>query len=306
MKLSIRMKRFLARAVAVGLGAFVVVVAANFVGPDWYQDLLRRLQPASRSAPPPTVVARSLPIGPPVSITPMRPEGNDSSISKVPSPLILVRTQRGRNNREGLAQIGVRADSPQTYTAGALLANGARLAEIYDHYVVLEHNGHSVRLYLQGEGQPDPRSAQNLLTVGGAPEQAPAVANSQDTLTDYLRPIPVFIGSQLHGYALYAGRKSPGFSQLGLQSGDVLTYIDGTAVSDSSDSLTTLRTLTTGAALTVRIEREGVPQTLSLDGSTLVRLASTDPDVLRPSSLPSRDVTWSVTSPSLLTRENRP
>jgi len=132
------------------------------------------------------------------------------------------------------------------------------------------------------------------------------MANSQDTLTDYLRPIPVFIGSELQGYALYAGRKALGFSQLGLQPGDVVTSIDGTAVSESSDSLTTLGTLMTGAALTVRINRGGTPQTLSLDGSALVRLASTEPELPRPSSPPSGDATWSLTSPSLLTRGSSP
>src|SRR2546429_388360 len=121
------MKRVLTRALSAGVAAFLVIVAANFAGLGWYEELLSWLQPAPQSAPAPRPVARRGPIGPPVSVTPMRPEGNDSSVSAVPQPLILVRTQRGRNSREGFAQIGVRTHSPQTYIAGALLANGARL-----------------------------------------------------------------------------------------------------------------------------------------------------------------------------------
>jgi general secretion pathway protein C len=272
-----RMKRFLTRAIATGLGALIVVVSADFAGPGWYEELVRWLQPAPRSAPPSRPAARLGPIGPPVSITPMRPEGNDSSVSPVPLALILVRTQRGRNSREGFAQIGVRAHSPQTYTAGALLANGARLMEIYDHYVVLERDGHRARLYLQGEAQPDARSAQGLLTVGGTPESAAVTANSHDTLAVYLRPSPVFVGNQLRGFALYPGRDSAPFSQLGLQPGDVLTRIKGGPISDASDSLATLQTLMDGDALTVEVERQGTTRTLSLDGTVLRRAAASEP-----------------------------
>ena len=163
-----RTRTFLTRAVASTVVAFIVVLSANVAGPQWFDELVRWLQPAPRAAlPHPT--ARSGPIGAPVTVTPMRPEGNDSSVSPVPLPLILVRTHRGRNSREGFAEIGVRARSPQTYTAGALLANGARLTEIYDHYVVLERGGRSARLYVQGEAQPDGKRARELLTVGGTP-----------------------------------------------------------------------------------------------------------------------------------------
>jgi len=265
----------LTRAVASTVAAFIVVLSANVAGPQWFDELERWLQPAPRVAlPHPT--ARSGPIGAPVTVTPMRPEGNDSSVSPVPLPLILVRTHRGRNNREGFAEIGVRARSPQTYTAGALLANGARLTEIYDHYVVLEREARSARLYVQGEAQPDGKRARELLTVGGTPEPAAAVADSQDALTEYLRPSPVFAGRELHGYAIYAGRKAEPFSQLGLEPGDVLTRINGTPVSESSDSLGTLHTLMEGEALAVEVERQGIRRTLSLDGSILAHAAATE------------------------------
>jgi general secretion pathway protein C len=236
----------------------------------------------------------------------MRPEGNDSSVSPTPLPLILVRTQRGRNSREGFAQIGVNARSPQTYSAGALLANGARLTEIYDHYVVLERDGRIAHLYLQGEAQPDARSARALLTVGGTPGVASVVTNSRNELTDYLRPSPVFVGGELHGYALYPGRKATPFAQLGLQSGDVLTRINSTAVSNSPDSLAALQTLIDGEALTVEVERQGVTQPLSLDGSVFKRAVSTERQATPIDMATAQKVTLSVALPSLLTQGNRP
>ena len=264
------------RAASAAVGALAIILALEFGDPGWFEQLKRWARTT------PWQVASRLPARPdltrpPVIVTPPRPLGNDSSVSLVPQPLLLVRTQVGRNNREGFAQIGVNARSPQTYAAGALLANGARLTEIYDHYVVLERDGHSARLYLQGEpvSERGPRT-DGLLTVGGTPAEAPAQITSKERLTDDVRPSPVFVDGQLHGYALFAGRSSETFSQLGLQPGDVITQINGTPVSASSDSLAALESLTQGEALSVVIEREGVTQSLSLDGAVL-KQASTAP-----------------------------
>ncbi|MGH8275439.1 MAG: type II secretion system protein N, partial [Steroidobacteraceae bacterium] len=230
------------RTVAPLVAGLITAFSLNFGDPDWFEHLKRSLEPAPYLAPSLKPV-RSGPIGAPLTVTPMRPLGNDSSVSQIPIPLILVRTQLGRNSREGFAQIGVNARSPQTYTAGALLANGASLTEIYPHYVVLERDGYSARLYLQGEAQPSAGSHTDLLTVGGKAAPAPAIADSQDRLTDYLRPSPVFVGDQLQGYTLSAGRQLAPFSQLGLESGDVVTQINGVAVTKPAESLATLHTL---------------------------------------------------------------
>jgi type II secretion system protein C len=213
---------------------------------------------------------------------PRQPRGNDSSISGNALPLILVRTQPGRNSREGFAQLGTDATSPQTYSAGALLANGARLAEIYADYVLLERDGHSARLYVHNSGLSHDVTTQTewshrLLTVGGiaaAPQEADA---SRERLTDYLRPSPVYAGNALHGYALYAGRDPEPFFKMGLHSGDVLTQIDGVAVSDSGDALAALRALLQGAAINVQIERDGRPQSLSLDGAIVAAAVQAGP-----------------------------
>jgi hypothetical protein len=295
-------KRLLSRALTTIVAALVVIAAISS-RPGWYEDVLRWLQPPLRSAAPPKPIARSGPIATPVNITPMRPEGNDSSISSVARLLILVRTERGANSREGFAQIGLSATSPQTYRSGAILANGARLTEIYDHYVTLERDGRAVRLYLQGEGNSDSKATNSILTVGGANELIEAPADSREELTDYLRPSPVFVGGKLSGYSLFAGRKDIAFSQLGLQAGDVLTHVNGEPVSDTSDSLTMLHPLINGEVVSVEIDRQGTSQTLSLDGSVL-RAVVTSLSV-RAVSLPTGipDAISSATLSSLLTRD---
>jgi hypothetical protein len=266
----------LRRAIAPGAAALIVVYASVYSGSDWFGELKRWLHPAAHGAPAHGEL-RPGPVGMPIMVTPPRPQGTDSSVSNVPLPLILVRTQPGRNSREGFAQIGVNALTPQTYSAGAILANGARLSEIYVHYVVLERDGRFVRLYVRGETrevQPGDPAAAGLLTVGGTTPPAPQLTKAQERLSDYLRPSPVFADGRLRGFALYPGRQRSGaFSRAGLELGDVLTKVDGVAVTDVARSLASLRLLLEGAALTVEIERQGVAQTLSLDGGVLTRTA---------------------------------
>ena len=94
--------------------------------------------------------------------------GTQVSISPVREPLILVRTTPGRNAHEGLAQLGTSRENPQTYVAGALLLNGAQLAEIHADYVVLQRGKQSTRLYVSGGNHPAGRAdTSELLCVGG-------------------------------------------------------------------------------------------------------------------------------------------
>jgi hypothetical protein len=123
-----RTMRLLGRVIAPIVAGLIVAFASIYSGSDWFEQLNRWLHPPLRAVSS-HARARSGPIGAPIMVTPMRPLGTDSSVSTVPLPLILVRTQAGRNSREGFAQIGVNARTPQTYQAGAILANGAHLTD---------------------------------------------------------------------------------------------------------------------------------------------------------------------------------
>src|SRR5437868_1458545 len=95
------------------------------------------------------------------------PSGTDSSISASQQPLFLVATSPGRNNAEGTAQIGTNPDNPQTYLGGAILANGARLAEIHRDHVILVRGESSARLELFRRNASAPPTDNALLLVGG-------------------------------------------------------------------------------------------------------------------------------------------
>lgn len=214
-----------------------------------------------------------------VSAVQPEPGGTNSSVAVAPAPLILKGTRPGRNAREGHADLGVSPASPQTYRAGAILANGARIEEIYADHVVLARDGQRASLYVDGHAPADsPPSNSALAMVGGANRPAPALPSSTDELTDYIRVAPVYQGDAIHALEVYSTQSSNVFTTLGLEPGDRITDIDGEAVTDSAAALASLRRLTQGAALQVTLERGGRSQTIALNGLilTAARSAATE------------------------------
>jgi type II secretion system protein C len=183
---------------------------------------------------------------------------------------VLIGTQVGRNPQEGFAFIGASPRSPRTYKSGALLANNARLREIYSDYVVLERDGHSTRLYAIGK-QPAEYSPTQvaLLAVGGPTQTSPAVADSHDALTDVVRVSQVFEGDSFSGLIVFANPRSDVFFRLGFRAGDIITAIDGTALSDPASAIATLHALLNGQTLMVTIKRDSQSSTFAADGSLL-------------------------------------
>jgi type II secretion system protein C len=177
----------------------------------------------------------------------------------------------GRNSLDGYADIGVDVRSPQTFKAGAVLANGARLTEIYADSVVLERNGVRSRLYLEGRGAAvtDGDIGSPNFAVGGTAPIPPASADSHEALTDVVRITPVFARDQVQALEVYPSKHSDLFGRLGLEPGDRVVAIDGAAVRDAKAAIAQLRQVTAGAALILTIERSGRRQNLSVDGSIL-------------------------------------
>jgi type II secretion system protein C len=204
-------------------------------------------------------------------VAPPAPTGNDSSISRVPVSLILTGTLPGRTSHEGYAYIGVSAESPQTYAVGAILANGARLAEVHPDFVVLVKDEQSERLYVKGHRlwPLEAKASSNVLTVGGAPPAEPMIASSHEELTDYIRPAPIYEGPVLVGYQVYGAANSGVFFQLGLQPGDVITALNSVPLSDPESAISQLESLTEGDAMTATVQRQGQLITVPLDGAII-------------------------------------
>jgi type II secretion system protein C len=254
--------RWLAVVTGAGFGAFT----AYQYWPHLQREIdePQALQPLASSPVPetaPTVVPEPL-----IGVL-----GTDASISNKPLPLVLVGTLPGRNPREGAAMLGTDGRNAQTYLAGALLSNGARIAEIHERYIVLERDDRHARLYLQdrksrASSKPNP---EDLAMVGGVANAPALVPANQDPITNYIRPNALYAGDVLRGLEVYAGRQTGIFSQLGLRAGDVLISLDGVPLSDVTQAIETLRSLVTGARLNAILERDGKRHSVSLNGALI-------------------------------------
>jgi general secretion pathway protein C len=207
-----------------------------------------------------------------IGFTPPTPKGNDSSVSPEPLALTLVQVHLGRNATEGSAEIGVVRESPQTYQAGAMLENGARLAEIHSDYVLLKKGTKLARLYLENARSTGKIGDTAMLTVGGIKEAPPpAKVTSREILADYIRPSPVYDGDAIIGYQVYPGAKAGPFAQMGLQPGDLITEIDGTRLNDPQVAWDIFHQMAEGSALSATVKRKDTAQSVTLDGSLIVR-----------------------------------
>lgn len=218
---------------------------------------------------------------PPATVLPSDPTaaGGASSLARQPQPLLLVATSPGKNKHEGTASIGTNVKAPQTYVAGAVLVNGARLTEIHADHVVLERGGERLQVFLSGRSI----GAAQLGMAGGL-QQAPrreAIVLAEDHLTDVIRSMPHYDGEQLTGLQVFPGQHASAFAQLGLRAGDIVTAIDGSPIAEQAAATDMLRTLTEGAAVTVSVRRGSEHKLLSLDGSVVVKaVAKPDPATL--------------------------
>jgi hypothetical protein len=273
-----RRRQVRTRAVSFFGAAAVMVVALWSAGlpptewisrtQDWFDQFGRSKEHTAPKPPAPMAEAQTMSGASVVPSTAALP-GTDSSVSKVPLPLLLVSTSPGRNVTDGTANIGTDSSNPQTYSAGALLANGARLSEIHKNYVVLERSGKTVRLNLVGpEGAPVEVS-NFLLTVGGVTESTPVIVPSHEVLTDYIRPNPVFDGELIRGYEVYAGQNAGVFSQLGLQGGDVIIALNDTPFTDPAQAMVLFHQITDGMAVMATVERKGKRERIPLDGALI-------------------------------------
>lgn len=206
--------------------------------------------------------------------------GTDSSTASTPQRLHLISTSPGRNAREGVARIGTNPENPQTYVAGAILVNGARLAEIHGDRVVLERGKERVSLFLasiQAQG------AVSLATVPPMPSSpAPVELLGVDRLGEVIRTMSYYENDLLQGLQVFPGRQAGTFAQLGLKPADIIVAIDSVAVTDTQNALEYLQSLTQGAALSVRVRRDAAYHTLSLDGALVEAANSRTSALARP------------------------
>ena len=283
--------------IGLGLACIAVFAAILFVSlRDTSDDRKLEAQPAAPPIPANDAVdPADLVAGPP----PAHPEeallGTDSSASAIEQQLVLVSTRPGRKPGEGAARIGTDPRNPQTYIRGAHLANGAVVREVHDGYVILERAGRQSLLLVAGADvrmsaqHRDIGTDSSVLTVGG--EEAVSrpldkVATSREDLSEIIRAEPYFERDELVGLKIVPGTNQSKLAQLELKAGDIVRTIEGKRIKSADAAWQMLdEAVSSGAAVTIGVEREGAVVTMSLDGSRLAEpMTSFNPHPAMPGS----------------------
>jgi hypothetical protein len=230
-------------------------------------------RPASGTPQPPSAPQASEPVG----------LADDGAVGT----LRLISTQPGRNAREGTAQLATGGANPLTYIAGALLANGASLLEVYADHVILKRNDLTTELYVDGIAR-NPRAGkaqparEELITVAKS-EIQPVKIFGPETYADVLRVAPRFTDGKISGFEVYAGTNSGMLNRLNLQSGDVVLEIDGRVLTSVEQLHSSLKQVRNGASVMATVQRGSEQLVVSMDGAML-ELQQTPPPASMPAS----------------------
>ena len=189
-------------------------------------------------------------------------------------PLILAGTLASTDPKAGLAIIGETAQNAKVYAVGGSVPGGMRLHEVYADRVVLENGGALETLLLPrkfagGAGIGQPAAVAGNTEPPLAESVQRLVAQGPEVVGEVLRPMPTYANGQLKGFRVYAGRDRRKFAKLGLQAGDLVTSINGVPLADPQRGLEILRTLGSGGAANVTVERGGSSQQISIDAAQL-------------------------------------
>jgi general secretion pathway protein C len=197
--------------------------------------------------------------------------------------LVLAGTIATEDPKRGLAIIGESAANAKVYSVGDPVNGGATLHAVYTDHVLLERGGAIETLALPRQTLAGgPARAANLpLPAGNAtPGQQNLaenvrrlIARDPSMVSEVMRPQQVFNNGQLRGFRVYPGRNRQQFARLGLQPGDLVTSVNGTALDDPARGSEIFRTIGSSDSVHVTIERNGRSQDLTLNMSQVASQA---------------------------------
>lgn len=185
--------------------------------------------------------------------------------------LLLAGTMAMPKPEEGFAIVGETATNAKFYRVGSTINGNARLHAVYSGLIVIENAGKLEAVKLP-RGLPSTMSLPvSKPVVSNAPGDnlRRLVSNNPNVLGDLFRAQPVLANGVQKGYRIYPGRDREQFTRMGLQSGDLVTSVNGTALDDIRRGSEVLNSLTSATTAQITIERNGVSQSLVLDMSQL-------------------------------------
>lgn len=177
---------------------------------------------------------------------------------------------------EPFALIAEGGGGEHPYRPGDSLAGGAMVEAIHADRVLLKRGGRLETLFLSDAATlPQPaRTAASPNTPHVVTDSALAsrlgrfrnrLLSNPASAWKSVNVQPVREGDTIRGYRVEPKRSGRLLSQAGLQSGDIVTAVNGIPLSDTAQVGQVIKQLSTAKRLAVQIERNGAPQTLQVD-----------------------------------------
>ena len=164
------------------------------------------------------------------------------------------------------------------YGIGDKMPGGVTIREIHPDHVILERNGRLETLKLQkisgvGNLNASSRSRMNTRNMhsSGSPEAAlkqirTNILKNPTSFGEYALPVLVKENGKQIGYRLQPQKKGALLADLGIQTNDVITQINGVKLDKPQNGIAALRKLSTAKNLSIVVKRNGaeVPLNISL------------------------------------------
>ncbi len=204
--------------------------------------------------------------------TVVRAEGFDA-----PETTLKIRLLGRISGSSQIATLRTPDNQEQSYTVGEEVMNGVTLQNVYPDFVVLKVNGEVQRLTFQrdektglSETQID-RVSQSVSIPGNASEESnPITTNPTEqidasALMKSVQLNPNFESGTLIGYEIKARSGAANLEEFGLQSGDIVTAINGNSLLQSQPDLQGLiANLKNANQVKLDILRDGSPVTVQI------------------------------------------
>ncbi len=176
----------------------------------------------------------------------------------------------------GLAIVADNRGEEKLYKVGDAVPGGAKVHEVQDDRVILNRGGILEALRLPKEFAAAARGRANVPTrARPTPTESSlrnVIASNASKISDIIRVAPHMEQGQMVGFRINPGRDRQQFASLGLRPGDVVTDINGTAMTDPSAGLQVFEALGESTQATVTVRRGGQDEVLVIDTSSLGEL----------------------------------
>lgn len=177
---------------------------------------------------------------------------------------------------QGAAIIGTSGSTQKYYKVGAAVMNGVTLRGVFNDRVVLLRNGQSEVLRFpkvpsSGSLAPVSRGL-NAASRPGTTVNTAALRGYREVfqkeplkIFEHVRFVPVRSRDGLKGYRVLPQKNRELYNQLGIRPSDLVTGVNGVALSNDREAMKLMQTLKEATTIQVDIVRNGQPQSLTFN-----------------------------------------